>query len=53
MALLGAFVFHLPVWGIYLMVMSDEAFKWVMGMNRFFSKKWIHNLAVQVSNETV
>jgi putative MATE family efflux protein len=44
MALLGAFVFDLPVAGVYLMVMSDEAAKWVVGMWRFFSRRWIHNL---------
>lgn len=51
MALLGAFVFHLPVWGVYLMVMCDEAAKWVVGMRRFFSNKWVHNLATQVQGD--
>jgi putative MATE family efflux protein len=44
MALLGAFVFHLPVYWVYLLVMSDEFSKWILGMFRFLSKKWINNL---------
>jgi putative MATE family efflux protein len=45
MALLGAFVLGLPVYLVYLMVMADEFTKWVIGMFRFFSKRWIHDLA--------
>jgi len=48
MALLGAFVLHLPVYWVYLMVMSDEMAKWFLGMGRFFSRRWIHNLAERV-----
>ena len=44
MAFLGAFVFHLPIYWVYVMVMSDEFTKWLFAMVRFFSKKWIHNL---------
>lgn len=44
MALLGAFVFHLPVQWVYLMVMSEEAAKYILGMRRYFSRKWIHDL---------
>jgi Na+-driven multidrug efflux pump len=45
MACLGAFVFRLPVYWVYLMVMTEEALKWSLGMRRLFSRKWIHNLA--------
>lgn len=45
MALLGAFVLQLPVYWVYLMVMGDETVKWFLGMWRYFSHKWIHNLA--------
>ena len=48
MAFLGAFIFHLPVYWVYLMVLSDEFTKFVVGMVRLFSKKWIHNLASTV-----
>jgi putative MATE family efflux protein len=41
----GAFVFHLPVYWVYLLAMSEEVSKWLLGAYRFFSRKWIHNLA--------
>lgn len=48
MAYLGANVWHLPVHLVYLCAMSEEATKWILGVNRYFSRKWIHNLAAQV-----
>ena len=48
MAYLGANVFHLPVYLVYLCVMSEEVAKWVLGLARYRSKKWINNLAAQV-----
>jgi Na+-driven multidrug efflux pump len=48
MALLGAFVLHLPVQWVYLMVMADEVTKWFFGMYRFASRKWIHNLVEEI-----
>jgi putative MATE family efflux protein len=48
MALLGAFVFHLPVYWVYCMVMADEVAKWFLGMNRYFSRKWIHNFTEKI-----
>ena len=47
MAFIGAFVFHLPVYWVALMVIADELFKLLMTLPRFFSHKWIHNLARQ------
>jgi putative MATE family efflux protein len=47
MAFIGAFVFHLPVYWVALMVISDELFKFFVTLPRFFSHKWIHNLARQ------
>ncbi len=49
LAFLGAFVLHLPVYWVYLMVMSEEISKWLLGIYRFFSRKWIHNLAKSVT----
>jgi putative MATE family efflux protein len=49
MALLGAFVFHLPVYLVYLMVMSEELTKCILGLRRYFSKRWIHDL-VEIVN---
>ncbi len=45
LAFAGAFLLHLPVYWVYLMVMSEEITKWALGVYRFFSRKWIHNLA--------
>jgi len=44
LALLGAFVFHLPIYWVYLLVMGDEINKFIFGLQRYRSKKWIHNL---------
>jgi Na+-driven multidrug efflux pump len=49
MAYIGANVLHLPVYLVYLCAMSEEAAKWALGMWRYRSRKWINNLAAQVS----
>jgi putative MATE family efflux protein len=48
MAYLGAFVFDLPVHLVYLCAMSEEATKWVLGIRRYLSRKWINNLTLHV-----
>ena len=48
MAYLAAFVLHLPVYYVYLFAMSEEAAKWILGVTRYRSRKWINNLAAQV-----
>ena len=48
MAYAGAFVFDLPVYFVYLCAMSEEATKWILGVARYRSRKWINNLAAQV-----
>jgi putative MATE family efflux protein len=48
MAYLGAFLFNWPVYLVYLCAMSEEATKWFLGINRYFSRKWINNLTVHV-----
>jgi len=50
LAFAGAFLFHLPVYWVYLLVMSEEITKWLLGIFRFFSRKWIHNLAQTVGD---
>jgi len=50
LAFLGAFVIHLPVYWVYLLVMSEELVKWILGLYRFFTRKWIHNLTQTVGN---
>jgi putative MATE family efflux protein len=44
LALLGSFVFHLPVYWVYLLVLSDEVIKFLIGLRRVFSRRWINNL---------
>jgi putative MATE family efflux protein len=51
--LLGAFVFHLPVYWVYLLAMTDEITKCIIGMPRLVSHKWIHNVALAVSIESL
>ena len=48
MAYFGANVLGLPVYFVYLCAMSEEAAKWLLGILRYRSRKWIHNLAEQV-----
>ena len=48
MAYLGANVFHFPVYFVYLCAMSEEVTKWILGIARYRSRKWINNLAEHV-----
>jgi putative MATE family efflux protein len=48
MAYIGANILHLPVYFVYLCAMSEETAKWILGMWRYRSRKWINNLAAQV-----
>lgn len=48
LAFIGAFVLDLPVYLVYLLVMTEELIKGVLCLQRFFSKKWINNLAITV-----
>jgi len=50
LAFAGAFIFHLPVYWVYLLQMSEEISKWSLGVYRFFSRKWIHNMAEVVGS---
>lgn len=45
LALFGAFVLGLPVYWVYLLVVVDEASKVTVALWRFFSGRWIHQLA--------
>jgi putative MATE family efflux protein len=45
LALLGAFVFHLPVYYVVMLViLGDELVKFVLGMWRFRSGRWLRNV---------
>ena len=43
-ALIGGFVLHLPVYGVYAMVLFEEFVKAIIILRRFLSLKWIHDL---------
>ncbi|GAB4438991.1 MAG: MATE family efflux transporter [Anaerolineae bacterium] len=49
LAFLGAFVLQLPVHWVYLMVMTEEVVKLILSLQRFFSQRWMHMLAVPAS----
>ncbi len=44
LALLGAFVLHLPVYYVYLLVMAEELLKFFLSIRRFRSRRWVHDL---------
>jgi len=45
LAAAAAFIFHLPIYWVYLCAMGEEMTKWILGMRRYFSRRWIHDLA--------
>ena len=44
LALLGAFVFRLPIYWVYPMVLAEELVKVILGLYRVFSGRWINQL---------
>ena len=50
-ALIGGFVLHLPVYGVYALVLLEEAVKAIIVFRRFLSRKWIHDLVSVPANE--
>jgi Na+-driven multidrug efflux pump len=44
MALVGAFVLHLPIYWVYTMVISEEVIKLALGLWRFHQGRWAHPL---------
>jgi putative MATE family efflux protein len=45
----GAFLFHLPVHLVYALTLSEEVTKFVLGLGRYFSRKWINDLTQKVA----
>jgi Na+-driven multidrug efflux pump len=45
-AAIASFVFHAPVWLIYLCIMSEDVFKMILGLWRLRSGKWLHNVTI-------
>jgi len=48
MAYLAAFKLELPIYFVYLFAMSEETTKWILGIIRYRSRKWINNLAAHM-----
>ncbi len=48
LAALGAFYFLLPIQWVYFLVLSEEITKFIFGLKRYFSRKWINNLTQYV-----
>lgn len=49
LAFLGGLVWHLPVYYVYALVFMEEVFKFIFGLPRILSKKWINNLTIEVN----
>jgi Na+-driven multidrug efflux pump len=43
-AAIASFVFHAPVWLIYLLIFAEEPLKFFVGLWRYRSGKWLHNV---------
>lgn len=43
-ALIGGFVLRLPVYGVYALVLLEEAVKAIIVFRRYLSRSWIHDL---------
>lgn len=44
----GAFLFHLPIYFVYALTLSEEITKFSIGLRRYFSRKWINDLTIRV-----
>ena len=53
LALIGAFLLHLPVYYVYLIVMVEEVIKITIVIRRFISRKWINNLALSAAADEI
>jgi putative MATE family efflux protein len=49
LAALGAFYFNFPIQFVYLMVLSEELTKFIAGLWRYFTRRWIHDLTQHVN----
>lgn len=46
----GAFVLDWPIYLVYALTLSEEFAKGILGLWRYISKRWIHNLTLAVSD---
>jgi len=45
---IGAFVFHLPIYYVYALTLTEEVAKMSIGLWRYFSKRWINDMTNRV-----
>ncbi len=50
MAVIGGFLLHLEVYWVYLMITCEEVAKFLVGMHRVASKKWMNNLVHEIQS---
>lgn len=48
----GAFLLHLPVYLVYALTLTEEVTKFGFGLRRYFSKKWINDLTLKVTESS-
>jgi putative MATE family efflux protein len=46
----GAFLLGLPIYFVYALTYTEEIVKFIVGLKRYFSKKWIHDLTQKVES---
>ena len=46
----GAFLFHLPVYFVYALTLTEEVTKFSLGVRRYFTRKWINDLTTRVAD---
>lgn len=51
LAIVSGLVLHLPVYWVYLIVNTEELFKFLIAINRVKSRRWINNLVRPVTVE--
>jgi Na+-driven multidrug efflux pump len=44
LAVLGGLVLKLPLFYVYLLMLTEEFIKFAFGLFRYLSRKWIHNV---------
>ncbi len=49
-AALGAFLFHLPIYYVYALTLTEETFKAGIGLWRYFSRRWINDMTNRVQS---
>lgn len=47
MAVLGGLVLHLPIYLVYIMITTEEIYKFIFGMLRYRKKKWLKNIVAE------